>query len=262
MEEVTAWRPAVPGIAEVFHAQFVGHAYPMHVHEHWTVLIVDDGAIRYGLDRAERGATGGTVTLLPPHVPHDGRAATHTGFRKRVLYLDAATLGEHLVGAAVDAPTLPDPLLRHRLHQLHDLLSTRTREELEAETRLAFITERLSGHLKARPADPPDRPGRLADEFRALLDAYTRENLTLKDAALRLNARPAQLVRAFRREFGLPPHAYLTGRRVALARDLLLAGGRPADVALAAGFFDQAHLNRHFTRHVGTTPARYARLSR
>jgi transcriptional regulator GlxA family with amidase domain len=25
------------------------------------------------------------------------------------------------------------------------------------------------------------------------------------------------------------------------------------------GFHDQAHLTRHFARHVGTTPARYAR---
>ena len=80
--------PAVPGIAEVFHARFTEHAYPMHVHDAWTLLIVDDGAVRYELDRHERGAARHTVTLLPPHVPHDGRAATAHGFRKRVLYLD------------------------------------------------------------------------------------------------------------------------------------------------------------------------------
>ncbi|WP_405509499.1 helix-turn-helix domain-containing protein [Streptomyces cyaneofuscatus] len=40
---------------------------------------------------------------------------------------------------------------------------------------------------------------------------------------------------------------------------LLLDGLRPAQVATAVGFHDQAHLNRHFTRHVGTTPGRYRR---
>jgi transcriptional regulator GlxA family with amidase domain len=30
-------------------------------------------------------------------------------------------------------------------------------------------------------------------------------------------------------------------------------------VATAVGFHDQAHLHRHFTRLVGTTPGRYAR---
>jgi AraC-like DNA-binding protein len=29
-------------------------------------------------------------------------------------------------------------------------------------------------------------------------------------------------------------------------------------VAIAAGFYDQAHLTRHFKRHVGTTPGRFA----
>jgi hypothetical protein len=30
MADVEAWRPAVPGIAEVFHARFTTHAYPLH----------------------------------------------------------------------------------------------------------------------------------------------------------------------------------------------------------------------------------------
>jgi transcriptional regulator GlxA family with amidase domain len=29
-------------------------------------------------------------------------------------------------------------------------------------------------------------------------------------------------------------------------------------VAIETGFHDQAHLSRHFTRHVGTTPGRFA----
>ena len=44
---VRAWRPAVPGVVEVFHARMTSHVYPMHTHEAWTLLIVDDGKIRY-----------------------------------------------------------------------------------------------------------------------------------------------------------------------------------------------------------------------
>ena len=83
--------------------------------------------------------------------------------------------------------------------------------------------------------------------------------LTLEEAAELLRAHPTHLVRAFTREVGLPPHRYLTGRRVDLARRLLLDGQRPAEVATAAGFYDQAHLTRHFSRLLGTSPARYAR---
>jgi hypothetical protein len=82
--EMTAWRPHVNGIEEVFHARFVDDAYPQHTHDAWTLLIVDTGTIRYGLDRHEHGTTSRDVTLLPPHVPHDGRTVTAAGFRKRV----------------------------------------------------------------------------------------------------------------------------------------------------------------------------------
>src|SRR5919106_1764547 len=120
---VTAWRPAVEGVTEVFHARFVDHTYPSHTHDSWTLLIVDDGVISYDLDRHEHGVAGSVVTLLPPDVPHDGRPGTRYGFRKRVVYLDRRMLGEALIGPAVDQPTLRDPMLRRGVDRLHRALA-------------------------------------------------------------------------------------------------------------------------------------------
>jgi len=259
--QVTAWRPAVSGVTEVFHARFVDHVYPMHTHEAWTLLLIDAGAVRYDLDGHEHAALDSEVTLLPPHVPHDGQAATPYGFRKRVLYLEPALLGEDLIGAAVDRPEMADAVLRQRISQLHGALA-RPGEELEAESRLALIRDRLRWHLarrgagsgRAAQADPA-----LADRFRALLDARAPLGVSLSEASRVLAAHPAHLVRVFSREHGIPPHRYLTGRRVDLARRLLLDGRPPADVATAAGFYDQSHLTRHFTRMLGVSPARYTR---
>ncbi|WP_033342282.1 helix-turn-helix domain-containing protein [Catenuloplanes japonicus] len=260
-ELVTAWQPAVPGVREVFHARFVAHAYPAHTHDAWTLLIVDDGAITYDLEQHHHGTVGPMVTLLPPHVPHDGRAATTHGFRKRVLYLDTTVLGTELIGAAVDSPGLADALLRRRIARLHETLAS-PGDVLESESRLALIRDRLRAHLLPHvPAGTPARRG-LADDLRALLDRDTAAGVTLRDAAAELHAHPSHLVRAFSRTFGLPPHRYLTGRRVDAARRMLLAGRPAAEVAIAAGFHDQSHLSRHFTRVLGVTPGRYAAGSR
>ncbi|MEH0419746.1 helix-turn-helix transcriptional regulator [Streptomyces sp. B21-083] len=254
---VSAWRPRVPGVLEVFHAHFVEYAYPMHVHDSWTLLIVDDGAVRYDLDRHERGTPHDTVTLLPPHVPHNGSPATPGGFRKRVLYLDSTHLGDEFIGAAVDRPDLRDPLLRLRVGQLHGALA-RSGEEFEAAGRLALVAERLRTRLRAggvpRPprVDPP-----LARRLRELLDERLVDGITLDEAARLVHAHPAHLVRAFSAAFGMPPHRYLTARRVELARRLLLDGQSPGVVATATGFYDQAHLTRHFRKLVGVPPGRY-----
>ncbi|MET7795974.1 helix-turn-helix domain-containing protein [Streptomyces decoyicus] len=262
---VSAWRPPVVGIAEVFHAHFTDYAYPSHTHDTWALMILSDGAVDFACDRHRHGATGtGTIVLLPPGVAHDGRTVTATGFRKRVLYLDAAVLPEDLTGRAVGAPVFGDALLRHRIHQLHTSLGhagdPHTGDVFEAESRLAFIRERLHFHLDAlRPPRTPGREAhRLAAALRDLLDSRLATGLSLHEAAAVLHAHPTHLIRCFKQTYGLPPHAYLTGKRIEWARGLLLEGRRPAEVAVTVGFHDQAHLNRHFTRHVGTTPARYA----
>jgi hypothetical protein len=208
---VNAWRSTVPGIAEVFHAHYLNHAYPPHTHDVWTLLIVDDGAIRYDLDRRPHGVLPPSVTLLPPHVPHDGSCATGHGFRKRVLYLDTSVLGTELIGAAVDNPTLPDRQLRHRIHQLHQALVP-PEDTLEADSRLVFILERLGLHLRRQTPAMVRKPAPgLADRLRDLLDAHVSEGVSLREAADQLHAHPTHLVRAFTRAHGLAPHQYLIG---------------------------------------------------
>lgn len=253
----------MPGIVEVFHAHYTEYAYPMHVHDVWTLLIVDDGAVRYELDRHEHGTPNDTVSLLPPYVPHDGAPVTDEGFRKRVLYLDldSSTLDESLIGAAVDEPDLRDPLLRQRVGQLHAALA-RPGDELEAESRLALVGERLRGHLRRTPTpthSPSQSPAghTVAHRLRELLDERVPDGVTLEEAAGTVHAHPAHLVRAFGAAFGIAPHQYLMSRRVERARRLLLDGMRPGEVAAVAGFYDQAHLTRHFRRWVGVTPGRY-----
>ncbi len=290
---IRAWRPQISGVVEVLHAHFPDHAYPVHTHDAWTLLIVDDGVVRYDLDRHEHGALRPLVTLLPPHVPHDGRSVTTTGFRKRVIYLDETWLGRDLIGPAVDHPAIPDPILRDRVHRLHDALR-RPGDEFEAESRLALIAERLRERLtgadahgdagavargdayahggagalggagatdnlsRGRDRGVRDRDRGVAVRLRELIDASVAAGMRLDDASRLLGASPTHLVRSFSREFGVPPHLYLTGRRLDDARRLLLAGQPAADVATAVGFYDQSHLTRHFRRMLGVTPSTYA----
>jgi AraC-like DNA-binding protein len=257
--QVEAWAPPVAGISEVFHARMVDYAYPAHCHQTWAVLIVDDGAISYHLDRRRHDAAGQTVTLLPPGVAHDGRPAPGAGaFRKRELYLDGAFFPAELTGAAVDNTSISDPALRAALSQLHDCLLAEP-ETLDAEARLARVGERITGHLTRlpRPVRAPE-PG-IAWQLRRLLDDHMTSQVGLAWAAATLDRSVPHLVRSFTRQFGLSPHGYVIGRRIDAARRLMLRGAAPADVAAAVGFYDQAHFTRHFKRHTAITPASYAR---
>nr|WP_245577695.1 AraC family transcriptional regulator [Actinoplanes globisporus] len=245
-----AWRPPLSGVVEVLSAHFTSHAYPMHAHDTWTLLIVDDGAVRYDLDRHERGAFGDLVTLLPPHVPHNG-SSPHP-FRKRVLYLDEAQLPPKLVGPSVDKSGFPDARLRQMVSALHRTIGE-PGEELAAESHLAEITERLRDRL-GHPALPARLDRTPAHRLRDLIEQHVVAGISLSEAAGLLHFHPAYLVRSFRAEFGMSPHQYLISRRVDVARHLILAGRPLSAVAAESGFYDQPHLIRHFRRILGVSP--------
>ena len=257
-DRVLAFRPGLRGVEEVLHATWKDHAYPTHTHDTWTVLLVDDGAVGYALDRrAGQAPPRSGVTVLPPHVPHDGRALTAGGFAKRVLYLAEDQLAPALVGRAVDAPFLDDTTPRAGVSRLdrallrHDLV--------EAESGLALTRERLT-HLLSRRAAPVRPPAPLvATRARERLDADPLAPDLLTTVAAELQVSVPHLVRSFSATYGIPPHRYVLGRRLDLARRLLLTGRSAGRVAVDAGFYDQAHLTRHFRAFLGTTPGRYQR---
>jgi AraC-like DNA-binding protein len=258
-----AWRPAISGIREVFHARFADHAYPPHTHDAWTLFIVDEGAIHYDLERRGHIAAPSMVTALPPFIAHDGRPATGDGFAMRVLYLDPAVVGEDAIGHAVDEPVVRVPGLRRRIDRLHRTLGSAT-DPLEAEVSLAGIAEDLRAAFRpGRPtieASDIERPDVLAEALRAFLEAHLTESVTIAAAAEELGGSPTGLARSFARAFGIPPHAWLLGRRLELARERIVGGAALADVAAELGFADQAHLTRAVRAETGHTPGRLRTL--
>ena len=87
-------------------------------------------------------------------------------------------------------------------------------------------------------------------------------SIDLETLARKVGLSRFQALRAFKRRYGLPPHAYQLAVRLGQARQLLSEGSAPVDVALRCGFGDQSHFNRHFKRTYGLTPLHYARGER
>ncbi|MDR7186809.1 AraC-like DNA-binding protein [Microbacterium trichothecenolyticum] len=249
-----SWHPGLPSLREVYHATF-DHAYPKHTHDVWTVMLIDDGAVAYSLDRTDHHATRNTLSLLPPGVPHDGRSATDgKSYRKRVLYLETTWLPEPARGLAARAPSLTNREAREAARRVHAALRT-PGDLMVAEHWLLAVREFALAHLGTSTRRSRDAP--LARRLRALLDDRVTESFTVAAAAAELNAHPSHLVRTFSLTYGIAPYQYIVGRRVELARHLLASGHRPADAAALAGFHDQPHLTRHFRRVLGITPAAF-----
>jgi AraC family transcriptional regulator len=128
----------------------------------------------------------------------------------------------------------------------------------------------MRAHVAARFGAPADRfaeSGGLAawQERRAreFIEARLADNVALVDVARECELSVAQFARAFKRSTGLPPHRYLTERRIERARLLLVRSDLPlADVAVRCGFADQSHFAKLFRRWMGVSPGTFRRASR
>jgi AraC family transcriptional regulator len=86
------------------------------------------------------------------------------------------------------------------------------------------------------------------------------ENFGIESLARDVGVHPAHLAQRFRHTYGTSIFEFVRRLRVRTAAAALTSSDLPITaIALASGFYDQAHLTRTFKRHVACTPAEYRR---
>ncbi|WP_049797386.1 AraC family transcriptional regulator [Kribbella flavida] len=230
------------------------HRFPRHAHQSWSFGLVSTGKVRLWSSGSWHTAAFGLATVLPPGQVHEG-VIDEAG-----LAYDAVTVRPEYVADVLATGSTPS--VRGLLHLPGPIRQlARADRSVGAEERRELVLAAVSRLFEHPPGAETDgrAGGRLAVAVRHRLDQRFREPVDVRTLAAELGVAPATVIRAFQQYAGLSPYAYVISQRVDLARRLLDGGERPADAALRAGFFDQAHLNRHFVRLVGVPPGVYRR---
>jgi AraC-like DNA-binding protein len=262
------WQHAAVAGVDLLRARFITHRYGRHAHPTYTFGLIEHGVEEFEYGSTLQRAGPGAVALLDPEVVHTGHAATPAGWAYRVLYPEVSVVTEVAaqLGWRRGTPGFPQTvfydehsaaLLRgaHQAAEHGDQLAS-------SSLLLTALAGLLTAHAKAGPAAGIQPAHHAPASIRALCDLLAdrlADPPPLAELAALTGLSQFALLRAFRAETGLPPHAYLNHLRVRTARTLLDQGVTPADVAVTTGFADQAHLTRHFKRVVGVPPGAYQR---
>ena len=244
-------------------------SFARHTHDQYGIGLVDSGGHSSWSGRGQVVAGPGSFITVNPGEVHDGAPVGGRPRDWRILYFEPGTLADLradvLDGGAAEftfaKPVFDDGSLRAAFESALAFAGASASDGVDAaracEVALLTLIAELGAHSTARQV-ARTRPVANLRRARERIDADPAAAVTLAELARDLDVSRYQLIRAFRRETGLSPHAYIVQRRLSFARRLIRAGRPLAEVAHLAGFCDQSHLARCFTRQFGVPPVRYA----
>jgi len=134
-------------------------------------------------------------------------------------------------------------------------------EPLEAQDALFDLAQALNS-VGGAPAARHHFDYVAAERAREYMHSALDRTVTLEELAHHSGRDRWSLSRDFRLLFGTSPYRYLTMRRLDLVRSLLIQGQPLVNAALIAGFTDQSHMTRQFSKAFGLSPARWMKMHR
>ena len=86
---------------------------------------------------------------------------------------------------------------------------------------------------------------------------------SIADVAAECGLSSSYFAKAFRQAMGMPPHVWLSTRRIDRAKRLLIEERLElSEISVACGFVDQSHLSRTFVKIEGCSPGKWRRSRR
>lgn len=264
MSSADSLRPSptlLPGVIAVEARS--ARAFGRHMHDEFGIGVLLAGAQDSASGRGPVRAGPGQLITTNPGEIHDGLPIAGAPRHWRMLYFPPAALRESFAGLGVAPgaelihPVLDQPAAARAFLALHQAVVPGCKGQapgLAVESLLLETLAALSGAARSAPAPRPSAAAGAVRRARHLLDEDPARDWRLEVLAARCGLSRFHFLRAFRAATGLPPHAYQVQRRVQLGRRLVLSGTPLAEAAVAAGFADQAHFNRHFLRVHGHSP--------
>ncbi|MGL5434662.1 MAG: helix-turn-helix domain-containing protein [Lachnospiraceae bacterium] len=250
-----------------------------HMHNHHEIYLLTDGEIQYFVDNTCYPMTSGDLILFSDREIHKAINTGNHPFTRLVIHINPAFIRQY--------STLQTNLLAcfHRLpgegnqvaltdserKQLLTLATLLRQTQIEPEAYgndLSALTTLIQILLLVNNAWKRTSPSRIKPQphrAQAIMDyveKHLTEGITLDSIAQALALDKYYLSHLFKEETESSIFQYILIKRIALAKELLLAGYTVSEVCHLSGFHDYSNFIRTFRQVTGVTPGRFQKQNR
>ena len=252
--------------------------YQSHSHTTFSIGAVDVGQSRFSSRfSTEAKIESGSLVVIPAHIEHACNPLPDQAWSYQMMHLAADWVAELITELAQEcfdhkmammpssyfpqfAPQIiKTPDLYQAFTDLNRLLFNANISVLAKEQSLIEVfTDILLPNFTWKQLDLPKYYQKKLDVLIHALN-FESDFISLEDLSCDLGISRYAIIRLFKNNLGLTPHAYQLNQKVNQARALLSKGEQIITVAHDLGFTDQSHFHRVFKAHTGVTPKQYQR---
>ncbi|MEJ7855879.1 AraC family transcriptional regulator [Acinetobacter baumannii] len=242
--------------------------YKSHSHPTFSIGAIDEGnSVFQSSFGTVQKISAGTLVIVPAHVEHSCNPMPNQAWSYQMLHLDLAWLNQLYSEFQEQGLDLHIPQHKPLIIKEESLYEafTEMNETLFDAQKLIFEKEQSLLHCLIHLLLPHfileeiQKPQYLYKDFLKLIDVISSSEafISLEELAQRVGLSRYAIIRLFKANVGLTPHAFQINLKINQAREQLKQGVPLAELAVNLGFSDQSHFHKAFKAHTGVTPRQF-----
>ncbi len=240
-----------------------GKHYKPHIHSTFSIGAIDVGEVLYSVNNHEAYLSANSLAIINPDTLHKCNPLQKLQRSYYMLYLDTSWCLK-IQQSFIDTQTfIPSNKILIQDAQIYDeyiktmIFFMQEGFLLEKEQMMITLVEKILRKTVDLKTSTCKQTSLHVKSIKDILSKGLDEDITLASIAKKLSLNPYTLLRNFKDEVGITPHAFRMNRRIELAKKLFQENKNISEVALECGFFDQSHLHRHFKAITTVRPKEY-----
>ncbi|MGE8551606.1 MAG: AraC family transcriptional regulator [Acinetobacter calcoaceticus] len=262
------WQDGRMPYVETRRSCFSRTCYKSHSHPTFSIGAIDEGnSVFQSSFGTEQKISAGTLVIVPAHIEHSCNPLPDQAWSYQMLHLDISWLNQWYAefqkeGFDLNLPQhrpliIKDENLYQAFSDMNETLFDSQKLILEKEQSLIYcLTQLLLPHFILEEIQKTQY---LYESFLDLIHIIKSSErfISLEELAQQVGLSRYAIIRLFKANVGLTPHAFQINLKINQARAQLKQGIPLAELAVNLGFSDQSHFHKAFKAHTGITPRQF-----